>query len=82
MTMEKEEVAETKFELRSYGKRELAAKYNPRIGEESAVRMLNRWIKVQPGLLEALKQAGLNPCAKCYTPAHGRAGSGRSLCCR
>ncbi|MDO3392323.1 DUF4248 domain-containing protein [Bacteroides sp. ET489] len=70
--MREEEVTEHPFELRSYGKRELAAKYNPRISADSAVKMLNRWIKMKPGLSEALEKTGLNPRAKCYTPAQVR----------
>ena len=71
-TMKQEDVTELTFELRSYGKRELAAMYNPRIDENSAVKMLNRWIKEKPGLPEALGQTGLNPRAKCYTPLQVR----------
>lgn len=51
-------MTEHPFELRSYGKRELAAKYNPRISADSAVKMLNRWIKMKPGLSEALERPG------------------------
>lgn len=70
--MKNEEFTGQTFELRSYGKRELAAMYNPRIGGKSAVKMLNRWIKEKPGLPEALGQTGLNPRAKCYTPLQVR----------
>ena len=64
--MREEEMTEHPFELRSYGKRELAVKYNPRISADSAVKMLNRWIKMKPGLSEALAESArqvLHACA-------------------
>ncbi|MDE6348637.1 MAG: DUF4248 domain-containing protein [Bacteroides sp.] len=66
--MKDEDVTVQKFELRSYGKRELAAKFNPQIDGRSALKLLNRWIKEKPGLSDALERAGLSTCAKCYTP--------------
>ncbi len=59
---------ETKFVVRSYSKSELAMLYSPFITPKAAVRKLNRWIAIKPGLIERLQEAGMLPNAKCYTP--------------
>lgn len=71
--MREEEMTEHPFELRSYGKRELAAKYNPRISADSAVKMLNRWIKMKPGLSEALEKTGADPACQVLYACAGQA---------
>ena len=43
------------FNLRTYGKAELALLYQPCSTPESAVKTLNRWINGCPLLLQALK---------------------------
>lgn len=60
--------AESGFIIRSYSKSELAMLYSPYITPKAAVRKLNRWIAIKPGLTERLCQAGVLPNAKCYTP--------------
>lgn len=62
------ETTESKFIIRSYSKSELAMLYSPFITPKAAVRKLNRWIAVKPGLEERLHDAGMLPNAKCYTP--------------
>lgn len=62
------ESIEPKFIIRSYSKSELAMLYSPFITPKSAVRKLNRWIAIKPGLTERLQDAGMLPNAKCYTP--------------
>lgn len=62
------ESAESKFIVRSYSKSELAMLYSPFITSKAAVRKLNRWISIKPGLIERLQEAGMLPNAKCYTP--------------
>lgn len=56
------------FAIRSYSKSELAMLYSPFITPKAAVKKLNRWIAVKPGLLERLHDTGMQPNAKCYTP--------------
>lgn len=56
------------FIIRSYSKSELAMLYSPYITPKAAVRKLNRWIAIKPGLLEHLHDSGMLPNAKCYTP--------------
>lgn len=56
------------FIIRSYSKSELAMLYSPFITPKAAVKKLNRWIAIKPGLPERLSDAGMQPNAKCYTP--------------
>lgn len=56
------------FVIRSYSKSELAMLYSPFITPKAAVKKLNRWIAIQPGLTERLQDTGMQPNAKCYTP--------------
>lgn len=59
---------EKKFAVRSYGKGELAQLYAPDITPKAAVKKLNRWIALKPGLLQQLYGTGMVPKAKYYTP--------------
>lgn len=63
---------ELTFEIRCYSKSELAALYSPYTTQKAAVRKLNRWIALQPGLQERLQATGINPQAKHYTPLQVR----------
>ena len=63
---------EPTFEIRSYSKSELASLYSPYTTQKAAVRKLNRWIALQPGLQARLDATGITPCAKCYTPLQVR----------
>lgn len=56
------------FEIRSYGKSELAGLYMPDIEPQSALKTIKRWIEKYPGLPEALTEAGLTPNDRRYTP--------------
>lgn len=56
------------FIIRSYSKSELAMLYSPFITSKAAVKKLNRWIAVKPGLCGRLQDTGMQPHAKCYTP--------------
>ena len=60
------------FEIRSYSKSELASLYSAYTTQKAAVRKLNRWIALQPGLSERLLATGITPFAKCYTPLQVR----------
>jgi hypothetical protein len=54
--------------LRSYTKAELSLRYNPEMSEATARQHLRRWIYANPGLMEALQQAGYNPRRHSFTP--------------
>ncbi|MBQ8502099.1 MAG: DUF4248 domain-containing protein [Bacteroides sp.] len=41
---------EVAFEIRSYGKRELAALYSPHLHPLTALKKMNRWIALNPEL--------------------------------
>lgn len=56
------------FELRSYGKTELALQYSPHITMNAARRKLMRWIQRKPGLMEELLKAGYNERAHNFLP--------------
>lgn len=56
------------FEIKAYGKSELAQLYNPRMGVRSALRTLSVWIKRNEMLHGRLQETGLVPCCKIYTP--------------
>ena len=49
------------FNLRTYGKAELALLYQPYSTPESAVKTLNRWINGCPLLLQELKSLNYKP---------------------
>lgn len=61
-----------KFVFRTYGKSELALLYNPYITPKAACKKLNLWISLQPRLVESLREYGLTPLSKSYTPAQVR----------
>lgn len=61
-----------KFELRSYGKSELASIYLPGITPDSACKTLRKWIDKYPGLNEELLATGLSATDRRYTPAQVR----------
>ena len=50
---------EPTFEIRSYSKSELASLYSPYTTQKAAVRKLNRWIALQPGLQARLDATGI-----------------------
>lgn len=56
------------FEIKAYGKGELAQLYNPGMGARSALRTLSVWIKRNGVLDDKLRETGLVPYCKIYTP--------------
>ena len=65
MTMEKD----TTFEIRAYGKSELALLYFPNAGStKGALCNLNYWISHNMELSTALRDCGMSSKAKFYTP--------------
>jgi hypothetical protein len=60
------------FQIRTYGKSELALLYLPDVTAHAARRTLNAWINLSPGLSDRLHQTGLSPSAHYYTPAQVR----------
>ena len=57
------------FEIRTYGRTELAQLYCPDLCPESAYRKLKHWIDLYPGLRAGLSALGLSPRSRSYTPA-------------
>lgn len=63
----------TPFEIRQYGRTELAQAYSPDITPEAAWKKLRGWIDIYPGLNEQLTAAGYNPSRqRIFTPAQVR----------
>ena len=60
------------FQLRVYGRTELAQLYSPHTTSITAYKKLQRWILRCPHLSEQLAQAGLNPHSRTYTPLQVR----------
>ena len=52
------------FQIRSYGKSELALCYSPDITESAA----RRWIDRKPGLMGAMRAAGYNELSHTFLP--------------
>ena len=46
------------FEIRAYGKSELAMMYAPELTESGAWKKLKRWMKINPRLRHLLKSSG------------------------
>lgn len=57
------------FEIRSYGRTELALRYNPHLTPQSAWRTLHHWIRVCSPLNSQLHQMGYTPSVRRFTPA-------------
>ena len=60
------------FQIRSYGKSELAQLYLPNITPCAARRTFNSWIDLSPGLMDRLKAYGFTPSSHYYTPMQVR----------
>ena len=63
------------FEIRTYGRTELAQLYCPDLCPESAYRKLKHWIDLYPGLRAGLSALGLSPRSRSYTPAQAHWGN-------
>lgn len=62
------------FEIREYGRTELAQLYSPKISPEAAWRKLKGWIAYYPGLTERLQSLGYrHRQQRTFTPAQVRA---------
>lgn len=62
------------FEIREYGRTELAQLYAPDITPEAAWKKLKGWIAYYPGLTERLQALGYRPAKqRTFTPAQVRA---------
>ena len=57
------------FDIREYGRSELAGAYCPGITPEAAWRKLRRWMRLYPGLMDALRKIGYDESCRCFTPA-------------
>jgi len=64
----KKEIEMENFQIRSYGKSELALCYSPDITQSAARRKLMRWIVRKPGLMEAMVTAGYNELSHTFLP--------------
>lgn len=64
-----EEITETAFPIRSYGKGELAQCYIHGVQPQTAVKQFNHWIHTYPGLEQRLQERGMSPTCRRYTPA-------------
>ena len=56
------------FEIREYGRSELALMYSPDIEKISAWRKLKTWIDRSPGLWEKLEKNGYTTSQRIFTP--------------
>ncbi len=61
------------FEIRQYGRTELAQVYSPEITPEAAWKKLRGWIDHYPGLPEQLQALGYTPKQRIFTPAQVQA---------
>lgn len=57
------------FEIRQYGRTELALLYSPQITPEAAWKKLKVWIGHFPGLTHQLQALGYDPRQRTFTPA-------------
>lgn len=66
--MKQVEVEEKEFRMKSYGKADLAMKYNPDLTISSAQKALKRWIDYNKELTAELEKTNYNKYRKIYTP--------------
>ena len=57
------------FEIRTYGRTELAQCYFPDLNSQAAYRKLQYWIDYYPHLREDLNATGCTPKSRTYMPA-------------
>lgn len=60
------------FQIRTYGKGELAQLYCPNITTAAARKKLMLWIHFYPNLIENLRVIGFSDTSKTFTPAQVR----------
>lgn len=56
------------FEIKSYGRTQLALMYSPDITPESAWKKLRKWINHFPGLKKTLSDLGYTGTERSFTP--------------
>ena len=61
------------FNVREYGRMELAQLYCPGIAPESAWKKLKKWIELSPGLTGRLQSLGYDGSTRSFTPAQVQA---------
>lgn len=61
------------FNVREYGRMELAQLYCPDIAPESAWKKLKKWILLSPGLAGRLQSLGYDGSTRSFTPAQVQA---------
>ena len=57
------------FQIKEYGRTELAQQYSPDIQPESAWKKLKEWIALKPGLADRLRALGYDGRKRSFTPA-------------
>ena len=62
----------TNFQIRGYGRTELALLYAPEDVPKTAYKKMQRWIIRHPHLSEQLAKAGLSPRSRIHTPLQVR----------
>ena len=60
------------FEIRAYGRTELAQCYFPSLTPQSAYRKLESWIDYHPTLRDRLRATSTNPHSRVYMPVQVR----------
>lgn len=60
------------FQIRTYGKGELAQLYCPNITTSAARKKLMLWIHYYPHLMESLHAIGFSETSRSFTPAQVR----------
>lgn len=60
------------FQIRTYGKGELAQLYCPNITTAAARKKLMLWIHFYPNLIDNLRVIGFSDTSKTFTPAQVR----------
>lgn len=73
ITHKKQRSIMKEFEIRQYGRTELAQLYNPDITPASAWKRLRLWIGRFPGLTQQLETLGYQQRQRVFTPAQVRA---------
>ena len=58
------------FDIRAYGRTELAQRYFPTLSPQVAYRKLQSWIDYYPNLRQRLTAAGYNPRGRMFMPVH------------
>ena len=60
------------FQIREYGRTELAMIYNQDISPRSAWRRLRTWMEKSPGLMQRLYDTGYDDSQRIFTPIQVR----------